>query len=82
MGRAGLAHDMRRLTVSSARDLARKSASRRCNSLVMLSRCSKMTSSLSASVQLHLKIIENMEQEQDISKKYYTLSSDIYKILP
>ena len=33
------------------------------------------------SVQLYLKIIENMEQEQDISKKYYTLSSDIYKIL-
>ena len=33
------------------------------------------------SVQLYLKIIENMEQEQEISKKYYTLSSDIYKIL-
>ena len=33
------------------------------------------------SVQLYLKIIENMEEEQEISKKYYTLSSDIYKIL-
>lgn len=33
------------------------------------------------SIQLYLKIIENMEEEQEISKKYYTLSSDIYKIL-
>jgi hypothetical protein len=44
----GLAVDMRRDTVSSARLLARKSASRRCNSWVMLSRCSKIASSLSA----------------------------------
>ena len=33
------------------------------------------------SVQLYLKIEDNMEQENTISKQYYTLSSDIYKIL-
>ena len=33
------------------------------------------------SVQLYLKIEDNMEQENSISKQYYTLSSDIYKIL-
>ena len=33
------------------------------------------------SVQLYLKIEDNMEQENTISKSYYTLSSDIYKIL-
>ena len=33
------------------------------------------------SVQLYLKIEDNMEEENTISKQYYTLSSDIYKIL-
>ena len=33
------------------------------------------------SVQLYLKIELNMEEENAISKQYYTLSSDIYKIL-
>ena len=33
------------------------------------------------SCQLYLKIEDNMEQENTISKSYYTLSSDIYKIL-
>ena len=37
--------------------------------------------SIISSVQLYLKIDDQLEAENSISKSYYTLSSDIYKIL-